>query len=316
MVNLRMSGLGRTDKSGSTPAVPWEVRERLVRKYFSMGQKDRVWRPAGVVAACGLASFVTAAVVSGSGRTVLLFLGLGLLVGAGVRFSRDNRGYRLEIQLFGKVGATDQDIDNWLQEGIDQVVPAGFERLGITQADLAGTRPGEPGAKPLVIQGVVDPDDGFPVLSKVGGDGRIRYSYYEIMVIYLTEWHLCAYTSVLEMTTGITLTDRTWEFHYQDVVSIATSSDRQRFTLPSDGGSGSAPGDVIHITSKQAFRIRVPGDEVSMLIGIPTRERLVHRDLSKQSGLDNALRQIRKKLNDYKNRRSAGTSDPTDLGAY
>ncbi|KUN80873.1 hypothetical protein [Streptomyces griseoruber] len=287
------------------------TRQSQVDEYFApadTASRTWVWQGALVRAGSGAGLLVFAFCFSARGilTLVLVMGGIWALVAAGFRFDRDNPGNRLGRVLRQRPTLTDRQLDVWLQEGTAEIVEAGFSRLGITRDDLAGTRPDGEGARPLVIQGMADPTR-FDVRFRIS-KGVARYSHYEIMVVYLTGWHLCFYSSVLDIATAMAVTDRTTEFHYQDVVSISTSSDRIRARVGSGtpdptGVPVAANGsEAVHFTTQQAFCIRVPGDDVQMLIGVTGDDRIGDDGLNKRSGLDTALQQIRTMLNTYKNR--------------
>ncbi len=260
-------------------------------------------------------------------------IGLVLIAGGALR-----GGPRIHRYLQGRARAepkpSENELDKWLAEGIDPIYQTGFRRLDIVPSDLV-----DKDAPPLVVIGFPDqlPDFLRPAGGRSdprrprfrlarGRDGRIRATHYDILVIYMTTWHLCTYQCVLEMETGHVISDRTREFHYRDVVSVATESERLKIQIPinvtgytpepaaQNGNSG--PGanhkdeEAFEFTTSQWFRLRVSSDEISVLVAL-----FDIKAYDEGTDIDLALRRIRGRLRDYTRLREEGEGAFDDLHA-
>ncbi|GGY05707.1 hypothetical protein [Streptomyces hiroshimensis] len=263
-------------------------------------------------AAAGIGAGVGAAA---GGTTVYLALGgvLGgaLLVGRGGwhHFSRARANRR--ALAWAEPKASDWQMDEWLYtEGKSDIIHVARQRLHLVHADEAAYMHGGSDADPLVIYGL--PDDSVDYLLAYGRDGQLRSTHYDIIVFFLTKWHLCVYRCLFEMEHGYTLTDETKEFAYRDLVSLATMSDRVTtrrtpLNLPlseSADRSDSLPRqEVMHFTTQQWFRLRVASDEIETMVGIHYDEHLGTGEFGGGSDVERTLQQIRAKLREYTERR-------------
>lgn len=121
----------------------------------------------------------------------------------------------------------------------------------------------------------------------------------------MTNWHLCTYQCMLDMETGAFISDETREFHYRDVLSVATSSDRLVMSLPVDHSkrgsslldSGKDSGQAnlaVESTTSMLFRLRVASDEIQVLVRL-----FDFATSGEERDIDQALKQIRGRLRDY-----------------
>lgn len=164
--------------------------------------------------------------------------------------------------------ATDQEMTDWLQDGLEMAIEMGYRRLNLNPAEATIER----GAKVLPFTGLPDSSAGFHVRLAMGDDGTVRSSYYKILVVYLSGYRLSTYECVLEMRTGATVTDATKEYHLQDVGGMETVSDRVSFELPR---TGSATAEKVEVTSRQLLRLMVSGrPAISLVMGISGSARL------------------------------------------
>jgi hypothetical protein len=64
----------------------------------------------------------------------------------------------------------------------------------------------------------------LPAYGSLGSDGVERYSRYEVVIMYVTDFHICAYTCHFDFIWGRPLAEHTQEFTIDDVVSVETIS--------------------------------------------------------------------------------------------
>jgi hypothetical protein len=211
------------------------------------------------------------------------------------------RIYRyLQDKKFAEPKPSDAQMDLWLAEAFDPARSEGFRRLDIVRDQLIN-----PEAPPLLVIGF--PQNGVSYRLARGLDGLVRCDKYDILVVYLTNWHLCTYQCMLDMETGAFISDETHEFHYRDVLSVATSSDRLVIPLPVDhskpsspaleGGTNTGQADeklALESTTSMMFRLRVASDEIKVLVRL-----FDYATKDEDKDLDFALKQIRGRLRDY-----------------
>lgn len=270
------------------------ARQASVRRYFTPPPDfPRIVKPA-IAAVIGL--FFILAGLGGSAPIAVV----GLIVVAVAAIKATPRIIRYnELRARSEPKPSDHQMDQWLADAFGPMIEAGFNRLDIARSELVN-----PAAGPLVVVGFPDTPTGHFRLAR-GKDGQVRASHYDILAVYLTEWRLSTYQCVLDMETGAFVTDQTREFHYRDIVSVATSSDRVSWPIPIDhakphaapattDGSENKQQQSLDVTTSQWFRLRVASDEIAILVGL--------FDVSaygEKGAVDNALSQIRGQLRRY-----------------
>lgn len=286
-------------------------RQASVRRYFTPPPAfPNIIRPT-IVAAIGLVLML----VGLAGSAFIVVIGVIAVVGAAIKAAPHIVRYN-RMRALAEPKPSDHQMDEWLLEAIDPIIKRGFQRLDITRDELVN-----PAAEPLWVVGFPDTPTDRVRLAR-GKDGQVRASRYDILVVYLTKWRLSTYQCVLDMETGAFVTDQSHEFHYRDIVSVATSSDRVSWPLPidhakphpttgsTDSGKGSDEPErkSLEITTTQWFRLRVASDEIAILVGL--------FDVSaygNESGTDNTLRQIRAMLRKYTELHEPGGDTFDDL---
>ncbi|WP_261304016.1 hypothetical protein [Paenibacillus andongensis] len=173
-----------------------QVDRKLVKNYFT--KKFPVW-----TVVVGLIGLIT---LSGSALFGIILLAIA---GAGLYF-----------MYFGKATATDQQVDEAIQQDCLGAVERGRDKVGIVEEmELK---------EPIVIKGAYykHVNNETRLLYKRGGDGQLRFSLGQITVFYITENQLYCYTRVIDFCTGSTFTETTDEYFYKDIVSVATLSEK------------------------------------------------------------------------------------------
>jgi hypothetical protein len=107
--------------------------------------------------------------------------------------------------------ATDQQMDEWLNEEIDRLIALGQDRHKLDPRTL------------LVAPQVIVGSAGTGRL-RWGGDGKLRAEINSIRVIYLTEDLLCSYEIDLELATRRIVQEKRESFSYRDVISITVET--------------------------------------------------------------------------------------------
>jgi hypothetical protein len=223
----------------------------------------------------------------------------------------------LRLKALAEPKPSDEQMDKWLHEALEPAIEQGFTRLDIVRDDLVSK-----GREPLQVIGL--PQNTSYRLA-TGRDGIVRSSHYDILVVYMTQWHLSTFQCVLDMETGAFVSDQTREFTYRDIVSVSTASDRlvAQFPLdhrkaPGEPGSGQPasgqPGPAGHLkveaTTAQLFSLKVASDEIRVLVSL-FDFKVDGRGFD--SGVDNALQQIRGRLRAYTTLQESGEGSFEDL---
>lgn len=134
----------------------------------------------------------------------------------------------------------------------------------------------------------------------VGQDGIVRYSKYRILVMYLTDYHMASYQCSLDMAKGAdTITsESTQEYHYADVVSVATQTDSSEFSVMVNGKKTVLP-------SYQKFAMAVSsGDRTEMAVSFPQLKDqlkdIILTNIKPTTEIDDAISVIRARLREKK----------------
>jgi len=179
---------------------------------------------------------------------------------------------------------TDQQMDGWLKGDVARLKSEALKKLDLESEQLMR-------AEPLLIVGPAD-----QTAVAVGKDGTIRFSRYDIVVIYLTDYHLAAYEGSLDMATGNTTRESTQEYHYTDVVSVATQAGNL-FNIEVNGEKKS-------IDTYQKFSLAVAsGDHIDVVVAFPQKDQIkefLSTGEFAPSGADEAIRVIRARLREKK----------------
>ncbi|RPE09154.1 hypothetical protein EGT74_19280 [Chitinophaga lutea] len=176
----------------------------------------------------------------------------------------------------------DESVDAWLADDIDRLVRQSYDKVGIA--------PSEKMPDPLVIispvywstRGVDFKDLGM----RKGKDKMLRFSVYHITIFHLDEYILASYRCDYNFLRGTSLNEATNEYHYKDVVSVATVEASSNFHLP-DGQK------FVHF---QEFRLSVSSGESIRVTLNPQLLTDAHRAKLPPSGADRAVSVIRNML--------------------
>jgi hypothetical protein len=179
-------------------------------------------------------------------------------------------------------GPTDETVDAWLGEDIRQLVKQSYDKVGIEHSINL--------PEPLVIiapvywytKGIRDSD----LEMRKGKDKLLRFSIYQVTIFHLDEFLLASYRCYYNFLRGTPLNESTNEYHYKDVVSVATLEGSSNFQLP-DGQK------FVHY---QEFRLSVASGESIRVTLSPQKLADAYRAKLPPSGADAAVSAIRKML--------------------
>ncbi len=263
-----------------------EERAKRVRNYFATPPKA----PVRDYVKAGLGLIL---IIAGAQVTFLLLVGLAILVWGGIGIAR----YAMKVTSM-RPKATGAEMDAWLEEALIPTAVKGVERLNVHPTELTGSMEDSR----LVFVG-------FPNIPGVqiarGDDQKVRYSHYEILVLFLSNWRLPVYQVNYDMENGVTALENTKEYNLGQVDGIETSNDRINVLAAEsentkDGkqvtkGSTSVIG---HVTTAQMLTLMVSGNRaVTLITGVTGAESVKIENVDDDpSRIDSGISRLREHL--------------------
>lgn len=188
----------------------------------------------------------------------------------------------------------DAMVDAWHHDDIERLKRYALGRLDLIAEQVAADNPNGP----LVVVG-----SGPASKVTTGRDGVIRFSSHDVLIIYLTTYHLAAFKCIVDLHDGAIKTEMTQEYHYNDVVSVSSETTNAPWTWWQDGVARQSP-------THQRFGVSVAsGEQISVTIGFTATANLALNGMFAESGADAAMRSIRTRL-----RQKKGGSEDTSGG--
>jgi hypothetical protein len=171
-------------------------------------------------------------------------------------------------------------MDQWKDEDQEKIIAEALRRLDLDHGDYI--------AKPYLIGGPASLKE--TKLAK-GKDGITRASHLNILVVFLTEYHVAAYQCNLSMEYGQVLTDRTQEFPYREITNLGTQIVKEKIYLIDEVLDSEI--------GMQEFSLATSGANVINVAYQFARNTDFQGELVKIGG-EETIAAIRKKLQDYK----------------
>jgi hypothetical protein len=201
----------------------------------------------------------------------------------------------------------DREMDLLLGDEITQAQATALENLEITSDDLdltgnewdplaqleARARLRDPGRRrPLVV---FSPDD--HARAEIGRDGMWRFSDYRVMVICPTHFSLGIYLCTIDILTGAMRHTSTYEYHYDDVVAILTTTvgERENPRLLPDGKFRFA-----RTVRRELQIVASSGDSPTIPVMVPGHLE-ANEAAVESSEIENVIASVRRVLRDRKN---------------
>jgi hypothetical protein len=269
-------------------------REIALRKYFEVVKRSST---TGAVVFISLGALViTMAVLSiysnpdpgiSPTASVLLALGSGAAL-IGILLLAYNQFQYKQALAETQPQPTDSQVDARFQESRERLVTHAKNRLNLfgPESDFF---------TPLIIE--------VPTLSAIHGipsedlkwhkgtDGVLRFAIHQFIVIYLTERHLAAYTCDFNFIRDVPLNEATREYHYQDIISVATYEWSQSFTLPTGQKLSTAQVFKLSVASGECIEVRLENEQL---------RKMTQQEEVPAFGADQAVTTIRAMLRDRK----------------
>ncbi len=270
-----------------------EPREVAVPKYFKKTPNNPGTSSAKVVMIVGLVVALVGLLLMFVGGDTICVGIIGIL-GGGVLAFYGFKGYSefdAKMKAYQKAYAeaepkpSDQQIDAWLNGDL-----ARLERDSLHKLDLEPEQIQNEGKHPIVVVGPA-----ASAAAKVGDDLQIRFSKYDLVCVYLTDYHLAAYNCTLDLQDGTVTRESTQEYHYTDVVSVSTRTESsETFTLYVNGEAKAIP-------LYQEFALSVAsGEQIRVVIAIPKLTDYIEKGQLAPTGAEEAITLIRGRLREKK----------------
>lgn len=123
-----------------------------------------------------------------------------------------------------------------------------------------------------------------------GQDGIVRYSSFNILIVFLTDYHVAAYMCTNSMELGQTIEDVTEEFPYKEITNLETRTFKETISFVGDYAKSEE--------GFQEFTLATSGVNSIKVVYDFSRYN-VERKFKKIGG-EETITAIRKKLQDYK----------------
>ncbi len=199
--------------------------------------------------------------------------------------------YKTRLKAYEKLSTetepkpSDEQMDKWQQSDISRVKAEALNKLDLLPEQVVGDY-----NDPIIVVG---PSTG--ALAAVGSDNIIRFSRYDVIVVYLTDYHLAAYSCTIELSNGLQTHESTQEYHYADVVSVSTQTDNSRiFKVVVDGQDKP-------LANYQKFALSVAsGEKIEVAISFPQIDDVIKNARLAPTGAENAVKIIRARLREKK----------------
>jgi hypothetical protein len=131
------------------------------------------------------------------------------------------------------VAVTDAQYDSFKLEQIDKLIEKGLNKLSISRDSLIKKPDVIYGPNWLEIPSGIAFED-LEIVTK-GNDGKFRYVFFNIAIMYYTEKQLLLYTVKYNIALEEITKSSTDEYFYKDVIGV--SADEDSFTLKTSGGN-------------------------------------------------------------------------------
>ena len=271
-------------------------RSEAVRKYFTKtpvkpSEPDYSSHQTKMCVGGGLLFLALVLLFSGQGFLILLgiasgYFGFKHLRDGFAAYSEQKKKYEKDCEQYAKdyeraePKPSDKQMDEWMNDDIEKTINESLRRLDLEHEDYR--------AQPLLIGG---PAPLKEIRYARGRDGKTRYSHFNILVVYLTDYHVAAYQSINSMEYGQILTDNTQEFPYREITNLGTQTVKEQIRLVDDV--------VASESGLQEFTLATSGANVIKVAYAFARSTDSQGELLK-IGEERTITAIRKKLQDYK----------------
>lgn len=259
------------------------IRKEAVTKYFKPTPKKPDYGLnivgiilGGILVIAGLPGF-------DDGGWCYSSIGFVMAVWGGIAFLSNQSKYKSAYNK-SEPKPSDKQMDEWFEQDKRRLVIDAKNKLGLVDEKILNPN------DPLVIVG---PQSSAKF--RVGDDEIVRFSAYEIVVIFLSDYHLGAYSCDFDFATALTTSEQTQEYHYTDVVSVATLNSNSRFSVTTVDGKEHP------VQSHQQFSISVAsGESIKVTVAFPQLDAIFKEGKLLPTGADKAISTLRTMLREKK----------------
>lgn len=263
-----------------------DSRSVAVSKYFKTTPESPSYMGSIAWIVVGIISLVIGASSASSGTFFMYLCGGGglLLMGWGaLDYFFTKSAYDKEYSE-AEPKPSDKQMDEWLEQDKKRIVSEALDKLGLVPEQVLNLK------DPLLVIG---PQSSAKF--RIGRDNTLRFSAYQVVVIYLTNYHLGAYSCNLDFITGRTGREETQEYHYTDVVSVSTLNANSHFTVVT------IEGEEYPISSQQQFSLSVAsGESIKVTVAFPQVDKIFKEGKLLPTGSEKAISTLRAMLREKK----------------
>ena len=261
-----------------------EIKERneLAVKYFRKTPDIPNYVPYYIAIGASLFIFLVGNSEKGGMGALYYLLGIaGLITFAWKLLNRRNeymRAYRWSTPQ-----ASEQQIDQWLEDGKKMVIDEARKRLDLDEA--------EESTHPLVIDGPAT-----KTLICKGDDRILRFKRHNMLVIFLTEHQVATFQCTLDLGLGEILEDHTKEFPYKDITNLETYTSNDEFHFQDD--------KRVALKGVQELSLHTSGANVIKVNYFYSKNNTTNPNeyIYPPSDAEDTIRAIRKRLKEYKDK--------------
>jgi hypothetical protein len=223
---------------------------------------------------------------SNSNKLIMILFGLGPMAAGAIYIARLEAAYRSQVQA-AQPSPPDSQVQQWLEEGFRKAIGHSQYMLSLGEAESSFRDP------LVIITPVLQAGETDWSLWKQGeDDGVLRFGYYRMIVVHLTDRHLGAYVCEYNFVRNVVLNERTTEYHYHDVVSVTTREESYPYDHLKTGDK---------LTTKQEFSLSVAsGESISVAVESAVIRQITGAEGIPDSGAERAVATIRAMLRDKK----------------
>lgn len=241
-------------------------REGSLRRYFEIVIKPSTPGPLLLAGAGILMTLLTFSKylnnrdVEGAAFTfsLPLILGLGVAAVGIIKFATLETKYRSSLEATYPQ-PSDIEVDTWFLDSMQRLLQHSRNILNLIGSEREFS-------EPLVIRvPTLASTYGIPAEDlkwQKGKDNALRFAIHKIIIIYFTERHLAAYTCDFNFIRDVPLNESTREYHYQDVISVATYEWSQSFTLPTGQKLSTAQIFRLSVASGECIEVRLENEQL------------------------------------------------------
>jgi len=187
-----------------------------------------------------------------------LILGMGIAAAGIISFSTIETRYRSSLEATHPQ-PSDVEVDMWFLDSMQSLLQHSRNILNLIGSEREFSDPLVIRVPTLAATYGIHAED---LKWQKGNDNRLRFSVHKVIIIYLTERHLAAYTCDFNFIRDVSLNESTREYHYQDVISVATYEWSQAFTLPTGQKLSTAQIFRLSVASGECIEVRLENEQL------------------------------------------------------